>query len=160
MVSGYGYDSARGQGNRQQHYGKLTNMPWLPKDILQRWDKNLPEIFSGETITAQSLIESLKRMGRKNLAAKYNYSSFYAIFLYHHRDAFPEMFQFCIKKPQRFVMLMVGTIERLMAIIGYQLKKEKITYLKEIQEVDNLIAAQEYTDQMRKDITEYKWIND
>lgn len=112
IVSGYGYNSARGEGNRQKHYGRLNEKPWLPKDILERWDKELPRIFSGETIYADSLIEALRRMGREDLVKQYNYASLYAMFLSHHRNAFIQMLCFCIINPIRCIRMIRGIVIR------------------------------------------------
>ena len=46
MVSGYGNASARGQSRRNEHLGKIEEMPWLPKDTRENWDKDTPPIFS------------------------------------------------------------------------------------------------------------------
>ena len=79
---------------------------------MERWDHDIPPIFSGETIIADSLTESLCRMGRNDLAKRYNYSSLYAIFLAHHKDAFRQMMKFVIKKPIRMMWLIKGIVVR------------------------------------------------
>lgn len=108
IVSGYCYESARGEGNRQAHFGNLEDKPWLPKDIIKRWDTEIPPIFSGETIIADSLTESLKRMGREDLRKKYNYSSLYAYFLWNHKNAYKEMTKFLFNKPIRLLRIVKG----------------------------------------------------
>ena len=78
MVSGYGFKSARGEGNRQAHYGKISEKPWLPKDTEEKWDKEIPGIFSGETIIAESLSRCLRALGREDLLKRYSYGILYA----------------------------------------------------------------------------------
>lgn len=113
IVSGYGYNSARGEGNRKSHYGEIKDKPWLPKDILERWDPEIPKIFSAETIIATSLTESLRRMGREDLAKKYNYGVLYALYIRNHQQDLARVLAFCIKKPIRLFRLVKGVFERL-----------------------------------------------
>lgn len=155
MVSGYSYSSAKGEGNRNQHYGKLDEKPWLPKNILERWNKNLPAIFSGETIVAQSALEALQTMDEKQYMKQFSYADVYAEFLWHHRDAVWKMLLFCLKNPWRFSQLVKGIF------IRYKRRKtfkknagENENYL-EVTNVTSLEEAQEYTISLCAHITEY-----
>ena len=94
MVSGYGYKSARGEGNRQAHYGKISEKPWLPRDTEVKWDKNIPKIFSGETIIAESLSRCLRAFGRRDLLKQYSYAILYAVFFVRHAEAKKYMISF------------------------------------------------------------------
>lgn len=152
IVSGYGYKSARGEGNRQQHYGKLNEKPWLPKDIMERWDHDIPPIFSGETIIADSLTESLCRMGRNDLAKRYNYSSLYAIFLAHHKDALRQMMKFVIKKPIRMMWLIKGIVVRLRVSIKCRLSHNGNPYFMEKFDIVCLEDAQRQVNQLRAEL--------
>ena len=158
IVSGYGYKSARGEGNRKAHYGKLKDKPWLPKDILERWDKDIPPIFSAETITADSLTESLRRMGRDDLTAKYNYASLYAIFLGHHRDAVLQMMGFCLKNPKRIIRLMKGIITRSKMRKEYKKNPPDQTFYREEMGVKTLQEALEIVRKTRQDLQIDKYV--
>lgn len=155
MVSGYGYKSARGEGNRQQHYGRPEEKPWLPRDILARWDKEILPVFSGETITATSLTESLRRMGRKDLVEKYDYGALYAIFLWNHHDALSDMLSFCLKKPSRAVKMMKGFMEKYIARRERIQREKKVpipAYFSEDAFCSTLGEALEKTALMRKNL--------
>lgn len=156
MVSGYGYNSARGEGNRKQHYGRISEKPWLPKDVEDKWYDDVPKIFSGETIYAQSLLQSLHAMGRHDLAEEYNYPCLYAMFLAHHRDAFGYMISFCLKKPKRILWMLRGIIERF-KIRKDILSKPKEGYFCQKQGVQTLEKAQAYTMDIRKDLIIPYW---
>lgn len=152
IVSGYGYNSARGEGNRQNHYGDIKEKPWLPKDILERWDKEIPEIFSAETIIATSLTESLKRMGQNKLVKQYNYGVLYALFLRYHKDAAGALMKFCLKKPVRLVKLCAGIVERLAERHRLIKQNKGRTNYYENEDVTTLEEAQDIIKKIREDI--------
>lgn len=149
IISGYGYKSARGQGNRKQHYGRISEKPWLPKDAEDKWNPDIPKIFSGETIFAESLIQALRAMKREDLIKEYNYSALYALFLRHHKDSFGYMIGFCLKKPIRFFMLLKGVFWRLK--FRKEILQNRKTLFKETQNIQSLFEAQEYTKLLRKE---------
>lgn len=155
MVSGYGYKSARGEGNRKQHYGKISDKPWLPEDVEDKWIEDVPRIFSGETIFAQSLLQSLNAMGRQDLAAEYNYPCLYAMFLAHHRDALGYMLKFCFKKPKRIWWMIKGIIVRSKIRKEYLKNPKERNYIEE-QGIKTLEEAQDYTEKLRESlVSEY-----
>lgn len=152
IVSGYGYKSARGEGNRHQHYGKLNEKPWLPKDILERWDPDIPPVFSGETIIADSLTESLRRMRRNDLAEKYNYPSLYAVFLAHHKDSLSQMMKFLFDKPIRLLWLIKGVTIRLRLSIKCRISFKGNPYFMEKYDVVCLEDAQFQVNRLREEL--------
>lgn len=153
MVSGYGYTSARGEGNRQQHYGKLDEKPWLPSDIIERWDNNIPKIFSGETIIADSFTESLRRMGREDLRKKYNYSYLYAMFIWHHKDAKDQFINFLNENPIRWIKIIKGVVARAGISLRYRLFHNEIPNFMEREDVVNLLEAQDIVYAIRKELS-------
>lgn len=116
IVSGYGRGSARGEGNRNQHYGRIQDKPWLPKDTLEKWNPNLPQIFSGETIIAQSCTQALKAYGADK-EYKFNYSVVYATFFWHHRDARKVFLSFLMKSPRRLFWFIKGVLRKVVSKI-------------------------------------------
>jgi glycosyltransferase involved in cell wall biosynthesis len=80
-LSGYAFNSAGGQGARHQHKGKLKDMKFLPNDIEEKWEVNIPMVWTGSTIYAESAHKALKAMGREDFIKKFNYSYHYAYFL-------------------------------------------------------------------------------
>lgn len=161
MVSGYGYKSSRGEGNRKVHFGKISDKPWLPADTEAKWDKNIPRIFSAETIFAQSLINALRRMDQEDLANQYNYGALYAQFLAHHRETSGYMLRFCLTKPYRAVWLIKGIIERQKirkAYFASNVRNQEKYYLQKA-DIHTLSEAQEYTNQLREQLCAgiYHW---
>lgn len=154
MISGYGYKSARGEGNRQQHYGKISEKPWLPKDTEKKWDPEIPKIFSGETIIAESLSRCLREMERNDLLKKYSYGILYAVFFVRHSSARKYMLSFLLRKPLRFGKFVLGVIKRKKYIMLYQKTHSDNNY-KEFEGVASLLEAQKIVNKERSQITEY-----
>ncbi len=149
MVSGYGFKSARGEGNRHAHYGKISEKPWLPQDTEKNWIGDIPKIFSGETIFAQSLLYALHRMDNDELAGQYNYGSLYAQFLSHHRDTLGYMLKFCLRRPHRIPWMIYGIFYRLRVRRKYMATEKNERYYLRQSNISTLIEAQKYTDELR-----------
>lgn len=113
IVSGYGTASSRGQSNRNEHFGKIEDMPWLPKNTRENWDKNNPPYFSGETIFAQSAIQALKAMGADEKDYRFDYSGLYASFFWQHKETRGLLLKFVICSPKRTVWFVKGVIKKL-----------------------------------------------
>lgn len=156
MVSGYGYKSARGEGNRQAHYGKISEKPWLPRDTEEKWDKNIPKIFSGETIIAESLSRCLRAFGRRDLLKQYSYGILYAVFFVRHAEARKYMISFLLKNPIRIPKFFSGFIKRKKYIDLYKRSHTGKNY-KEFNGVETLLEAQKIVDEERKGIAEYSF---
>jgi len=155
IVSGYGHNSARGEGNRGQHYGKLDEKPWLPKDILQRWDKDLPAIFSAETIIAQSMIEALKRFKAFDYFKSFDYGKLYARFWCHHRDASKKMLSFCIRRPMRIVKFFLALNKLRVERKEYFKNPVSLKNYMEFNSVKTLTEAKLITEEQCAKIKEY-----
>lgn len=55
-VAGASFNSAAGMGRRGEHSATLDRAPvWLPREMLKKWDPDLPKIWNGLTVYAQSL---------------------------------------------------------------------------------------------------------
>lgn len=145
MVSGYGYKSARGEGNRQKHYGKISEKPWLPKDTETKWNPEIPKIFSGETIIAESLSRCLKAMGKTEYLKQYSYGILYAVFFVRHSEARKYMLSFLLKKPTRLFKLLIGIIKRRCYIKEFRKKHSGKNY----KEFDNVSTLSEALDIVR-----------
>jgi len=79
-ITGASTKSAAGLGVKDAHIAKIEDVSWLPKQIVKNWDKNVPAIWTGPTIYAQTIHEVLTFCKIKN---RINYSKLYAhIYLY------------------------------------------------------------------------------
>lgn len=77
-----------GGGSRQVKggYKKLNEVPFLPSNIEEIWNPNLPKIWCAETIWPESAIEALEKMGRSDLKAKFNKEKLLAFFAINRPD--------------------------------------------------------------------------
>ncbi len=81
IINGSSFNSGGGQGARHGHNGKLEDMKFLPKDTVEKWEKNIPKIWTVSTIFAESAIKSLRAMGKEKMIEKFNFSYHYANFI-------------------------------------------------------------------------------
>lgn len=131
-------------------------MPWLPKDTKENWDKNLPPIFSGETIFAQSAISALKKMNTDKNKFQFDYTSVYANFFYQHKATRLEFLKFISLSPRRTLWFVQGVYSKVVRRIIKRVKVEP-TY-KELYDIATLMEAKEITEQISENI-QYKRIN-
>jgi glycosyltransferase involved in cell wall biosynthesis len=74
-VFGASSNSGGGLTARKQHFGKIEDQKFLPKNMIDNWDQWIPKVWSEKTIYAQSVTDVLKVFKSKK---KFNYLSFYA----------------------------------------------------------------------------------
>jgi len=77
IISGKGFKSTGGQGLRRAHIGKIEDIPHLPKETADNWENNIPRIWTGPTIYAESVIKALKRCNQIDKLKKFNYLRLY-----------------------------------------------------------------------------------
>jgi hypothetical protein len=78
VISGQGSLSAAGKGATGHHHGEISKVEQLPKDASSKWTPGVPFYWSGNTIYAESVIHSLKRMNMSEYISKFNYEYLYA----------------------------------------------------------------------------------
>lgn len=77
-IFGASKGSGGGLSASNQHYGKIDEMKFLPRNILSRWDKSIPLIWSAHTYYANSLIEVLSAF---NISSNLNFNALYGSML-------------------------------------------------------------------------------
>lgn len=85
IISGFSYKSTGGAGTRRAHVGKIEEIPHLPKQTKEIWDKRIPRYWTGETIYAESIIEALKVCKKTDLK-NYSFNALYGAFAMYHRN--------------------------------------------------------------------------
>lgn len=88
IISGKGFKSTGGQGLRHAHIGKIEDIKHLPSNTAIEWERNIPRIWTGQTIYAESIIKSLKRCSREDLVKNFNFLRNYANFTGKHYRLF------------------------------------------------------------------------
>ena len=150
IVSGYGGASSRGQSNRNEHYGKIQDMWWLPKDTREKWDKDIPPYFSGETIFAQSAIQSLNAMGANTDEYKFDYSGLYASFFWQHKRTRLLLLSFVLYSPKRLWWFVVGVTNKIKGRLNH--KNESVKNYYENDDIKTLKQAKKTTEEMSSNI--------
>lgn len=77
-ISGQSYNSAGGKGARGEHKGQLKDMNFLPSSIEKTWPSQIPKIWTGATIYADSAHSALIAVGEFDKFEKFNYAANYA----------------------------------------------------------------------------------
>lgn len=74
-IAGASFSSAAGMGRRGEHSATLDSAPaWVPREMLMNWDPDIPKIWNGFTVYAQSLY----LVGRRaNIPIEINYNALY-----------------------------------------------------------------------------------
>jgi glycosyltransferase involved in cell wall biosynthesis len=78
FIAGNSAKSAAGLGLAGKHNGIIEGHPLLPKDCSIYWNKEIPKFWSGPTIWAESVLQSINRSSNQNLKLLFNYPKLYA----------------------------------------------------------------------------------
>lgn len=78
IVSGHSRQSTGGQGAEGKHFGEIRDIKHLPVDTADNWNEEVPFYWSGYTIYAESVMQSLNRMKQDSLLEKINLNYLYA----------------------------------------------------------------------------------
>ena len=80
VTAGASPKSAAGLGAKHQHVGKVGEISFLPKDTEKLWNINVPKVWTGPTVYAQSLYLSLVALNDVESIEKFNYNYHYGFF--------------------------------------------------------------------------------
>lgn len=80
IISGASRSHGAGIRKMKGRVADLDTLPFLPVGTKNNWEEEIPLIWTGETIWADSAIKALKYMGRKNLIHKVNFEYLLAWF--------------------------------------------------------------------------------
>lgn len=77
IIDGYSKASTGHLTEEKKHVGMLEEQPFLPKDTVENWTKQLPQIWLPNTIWPESAIQALKRCGRTDMLKNINFNAVY-----------------------------------------------------------------------------------
>jgi hypothetical protein len=86
--------SGAGMGQQHKHIGRVEEMPWLPQDTAEKWEKEIPKYWTGETIYAESAIKAIRSLHREEELRYMNYAYLYAAFFVFHPGNYSMIKQF------------------------------------------------------------------
>lgn len=77
VISGASATHGGGIRTKKNHAADIDEIPFMPKGTKQKWEKNIPLIWTGSTIWCESAIKALRAMHREDLISKVNFEYFY-----------------------------------------------------------------------------------
>ena len=77
VIAGASATHGGGIRTKKNHAADIDEIPFMPKGTKQKWEKNIPLIWTGSTIWCESAIKALRAMHREDLIEKVNFEYFY-----------------------------------------------------------------------------------
>lgn len=94
VSSGKSPKSAAGLGAKHAHVGKIGEIDQLPANLEKKWFCNIPKVWTGQTIYAQSAHEAIYSLGVQNCdLKKFNYNYLFGCFKAFHPNLKNELQQ-------------------------------------------------------------------
>lgn len=84
VISGASKFHGGGIRSMKNNAADIDKLSFLPVNTKKEWEKNIPLVWTGETIWAESAIKALRYMGREDLISKVNFENLYAQFIVFH----------------------------------------------------------------------------
>jgi glycosyltransferase len=102
IIAGACKMAAGGARLLKNEVGRIEDQPFLPSNIREVWDKNLPYVWASEVIWPESAIEALEYVGHLDLKSKINYEYILARFAIYHLAFISQSFV-CARKKMSFL---------------------------------------------------------
>jgi hypothetical protein len=141
-VFGASKNSGGGMTVSKRHYGKIEDQKFLPKNLKNVWNKNIPYIWSERSIYAQTVLEVLNSFDEYR---KFNFLAFYSTILtyepYLYKYTLKSIFKFCKLNILKYLILGFYIIKKIAGIIkkSKQFKNRKLNY--DVIEIENISIA-------------------
>ena len=141
-VFGASKNSGGGMTVRKKHYGKIEDQKFLPKNILEIWNKHIPYVWSERSIYAQTVLEILQSFNEKR---NFNYLAFYSTILayepYLYKYIFKSIFGYCRLNVFKYLILISYLIKKTLGKIkrSIQFKNKQLNY--DVIEIHNIKFA-------------------
>lgn len=84
IISGASKTHGGGIRKMKNRAANIEDLPFLPKNAKEKWEKNIPKVWTGETVWCESAIKALRYMKREDLIEKVNFEFMYANFIAFH----------------------------------------------------------------------------
>jgi hypothetical protein len=78
FIPGSSKNSNAGLSGVGKHIGRLKDQSHLPKDCEENWSKIVPAFYSVETVWAESAVEAIIALGRKDILSQFNVPKLYS----------------------------------------------------------------------------------
>lgn len=99
---------------------KVTEIPFMPKDVMEKWDRHLPDYWCGDIIWPQSAIQAMEG---QRIDFRVNYYLILAKFIFYHPSYYKELSDYY---PNKFKFAFYSAFFFLKKIRDYL--KHRVTY--------------------------------
>lgn len=145
VISGASATHGGGIRTKKNHAADIDDIPFMPKGTKQKWEKNIPLIWTGSTIWCESAIKALRAMHREDLIQKVNFEYFYVYTMAYYPAARKMAFDLSSNKIAAFLKYM-GLFCNRVFNYGVRLIKGKLgvnptSSEKEYNNVENIVDA-------------------
>ena len=125
VISGASKHHGGGIRAMKNRAAKIEDVPYLPKNAKENWEKNIPRVWTGETVWCESAIKALRYMNREELIKKVNFENMYAHFIAFHFPLRKLAYDLCPNKFKLFFLSSLIIIKRYFRA-GIKLIRSKI----------------------------------
>jgi len=124
-VFGASKNSGGGMSAKNKHYGKIEDQSFLPRDIIERWNPNVPKIWSERSTYTQTVSDVLRAF---NVKDEINYIAFYSAMLAYEfflfRYIYPCIKAYCKRNIISYITLLVYYFKRKAGMLIRSVKKQ------------------------------------
>lgn len=152
VISGTSKKSTGGLGFQKKHEGSIGDLPHLPLDTAANWNQQIPFFWSGPTIYAESVLQSLSKTKNSDLRKRFNFNYLYAALLVFNPN-YNETTKMVINSNKNASKILILYYALLLVIIRGKIyfknripflfaRKARISYLDSIKDVANILEAE------------------
>ena len=153
-VFGASRNSGGGMTARKQHFGKIEDQKFLPKETIKNWNNFIPRIWSEKSIYAQTVTEVLKAFKSPK---KFNYLSFYGTMLayepYLLRFILPVIKSYCKFNIVYYLMIIIIYFKKRLGILFRKFRFSTRTYQYDVLVLSDVNLVMETLKEYHKEIT-------
>lgn len=118
---------------------ELRNLPFLPPDIIEKWESQIPKAWTATTIWCESAVKALRSMGKSELVKKVNFSYMNAVFI----TLYPKSRKLAYAVEKNKFALILNLIRRLCNSLVNRTKKRVDKRHVELNEIHDIKMAAE-----------------
>lgn len=143
VIPGAGSRHGGDIGKMKNHAAEIDDVPFLSPTAKKEWEKQIPRIWTGETIWCESAVKALRNMGHPEMVKDVNFEIMYAYFIAYHYPLRSLAYNLTSNKMMLFLKSNLLFVERVFNALTRRLKMRFIKDNNQIFGVDTINAAEE-----------------
>lgn len=143
VIPGAGSRHGGDIGKMKNHAAEIDDVPFLSPTAKKEWEKQIPRIWTGETIWCESAVKALRNMGHAEMVKDVNFEVMYAYFIAYHYPLKELAYNLTSHKVALFLKSNYLFAERVFNAVVRRLKMRFIKDRSQIFGVDTIITAEE-----------------